>query len=186
MPSKSLYKNTVYNNTFKFGTPSKNITVFYQPVIYGQEYSSDQTKNNAIELYRSTTFKFPNAFIDSEDNGSKFSYYTPDYVIQVKDNIKSEYIILDAKYSETHVVKNYYFASLIFKYLFSINTVKKQDKILGLYVLCGKHNLNEDIIDAYDIANQLEFENTKPIACLVPLFENETCVGYQQIIKKLK
>lgn len=185
MPSKALYKNTIYNNTFVFETPSKRISVFYQPIIFGQGYSSNPTENNAIELYRNTTLKFPSIYTDAEDNGGKFSYYTPDYIIKVEGYEGSEYIILDAKYSDLAVVKNHYFAALKFKYLFSISTVKTSDKVVGLYALCGKHNVNENVVEVYDIAKQLGYSNNKPDVALIPLFESETCVGYKKVIKMI-
>ena len=64
--------------------------------------------------------------------------------------------------------------------------MKLEDKLIGLYALCGKHNVNANIVDVYDIAKQLGYSNNKPDAALIPLFENETCVGYQQIIKHLQ
>jgi hypothetical protein len=186
LPSKALYRNTLYNNTFIFETPSKRISVFYQPVIFGQSYSSDLMENNSIGLYRNTTLRFPSVYTDAEDKGGKFSYYAPDYIIKIEKSTACEYIILDAKYSDIAVVKNHYFAALEYKYLFSINTEKLEDKIIGLYALCGKYNINDEFIDIYDIARQLGYSNNKPEAKLIPLFESETCVGYQQIIKHLQ
>jgi len=186
MSSKSLYKNTVYNNTFIFETQNKRISIFYQPVVFGQGYSVYSNDNNTIELYRNTTFKFPSDYLDAEDRGGKRLYYTPDYIIKIETNSRNEYLILDAKYSDVTTVKNHYFAALVFKYIFSISTVKSSDSILGLYALCGKQSKQESVVNVYDITNQLGFDNNNPDACIVPLFESETCVGFQQIIKNLK
>ncbi len=186
LPSKSLYKNTTYNNTFIFETQNKRISVFYQPVVFGQSYSADLLDSNSIELYRNTTFKFPSDYLDPEDRSGKRLYYTPDYIIKIETISGNEYLIMDAKYSDITTVKNHYFAALVFKYIFSISTVKSTDNILGLYALCGKHSKQENVVNAYDITDQLGFDNNSPDACIVPLFESETCIGHEQILKKLK
>jgi hypothetical protein len=184
MPPKSLYRNTTFDNTFYFEYFGKKITVYYQPVVYGQDYSKKEDKSNGIGVYRCTTFKFSSSLNEDEDSIGQHLYYTPDYIIKTETDSGNRYMILDAKYSDPNMVRRQYFSALVFKYLFSIGVVEPNDSITGLYVLCGRHCIDGQPINAYDITNGLEFINYKQEALLIPLLESESTSVHKEIISR--
>ena len=151
------YRNTNYNNTFKFSKDSFNVTVYYQPIIYGKTKGRERPNN--INIFRNTTIsiKDSNMFELLEERKVKQgNYYTPDYLIKIsKDNL-SNYYILDAKYSSPDNIKRYQLPYLVFKYLFSISSLSNDNNISGMCIICGKtrtnssENLN-DIADEFNI-----------------------------------
>lgn len=151
------YRNTRYNNTFKFSKDTFNITVYYQPVIYGK--TKGRGRPNDISIFRNTTIsiKEPNALnLMEECKAQQGNSYTPDYLIKIsRDNI-TNYYILDAKHSSPDNVKRYQLPYLVFKYLFSISSLSSDNNICGMCILCGKtrenslENLN-DIADEFNI-----------------------------------
>ena len=93
------YRNTTYNNTFKFSKDNIQATVYYQPIIYGK---MERERPNGIGLFRNTTvsIKEPTilAMLD-EYEAQCGNYYTPDYLVKISTNNITNYYIFDAKHS---------------------------------------------------------------------------------------
>lgn len=151
------YRNTNYNNTFKFSKNAFNVTVYYQPIIYGK--TKGRERPNDISIFRNTTIsiKEPTALALLDDSkAQQGNYYTPDYLIKInKDNI-TNYYILDAKHSSPDHIKRYQLPYLVFKYLFSISSLSNDNHISGMCILCGKTKVNSsenlnNIADEFNI-----------------------------------
>ncbi|MDE7083413.1 MAG: DUF2357 domain-containing protein [Clostridia bacterium] len=173
----AMYKNTTYNNTFVFTTDDGGITVYYQPVIFGQKY--DSTKNNGIQLFRNTSVRVAQDYESENFSSSRNSYYTPDYIIKISASDKSKYIILDAKYMTVDNFKAYHLSNLVFKYLYSVSAVDDKDCIAGMCVICGKSNSVVDVFTAKDIAELLSISQRMPYSDIMVL--HEKLYGEQQI-----
>lgn len=150
------YRNTVYNNTFEFSKDATNITVYYQPIIYGK--TSNRERPNGIGLFRNTSISITDstalAMLD-ECEAKYGNYYTPDYLIKINRNNNTSYHILDAKHSSPNNIKRYQLPYLAFKYLFSISTLQNGNSVDGMCIICGKttHNSSEVI---YDVAETMD------------------------------
>lgn len=124
------YLNTAYENTFIFKKRENcTITIYYQPVIY-----RTKENNNKIDLFRNTSLSYK----QEGQYLKKGSYYAPDFIIKKEENGIISYIIADAKWSTLHSIKTYMLKDLIYKYVFSVSTIKKEDILKGLIVLYGK------------------------------------------------
>lgn len=126
----SRYKNTMFKNTFIFKKQKTEISIYYQPVIYLDHQVND------IGLFRNNSISLIN---------EKSYYYTPDFIIKIGKEQKSHYIILDAKWSSLESVINYSFKEIVYKYLFSISTINKEDTIDKVWAVNGKSNDNQQV-----------------------------------------
>lgn len=163
------YENTHCNNCFVFKNDSSQITLYYQPVIY----NTNRQLISGIGLYRNTSISYPK----SQDGLSyRGRYYTPDFLIKYEysDVPLAKYLIADAKFSRLQTVKDWEFAELAYKYLFSISPVSSDDQIIGLCIfngLSGSDTQRDSLTNVYD------FELAYPIvprANIVTLTENAT------------
>lgn len=152
------YRNTIYNNTFKFSKDTINITVYYQPIIYGN--LSMREKPNGIGLFRNTSISITDpaalAILD-EREAKKGGYYIPDFLIKISNNNNTNYHILDAKHSSPNNIKRYQLPYLAFKYLFSISTLQNGNSVDSMCIICGKtaENSSENL---YDIAKLMNIQ----------------------------
>lgn len=149
------YINTRYNNCFVFKKETKRLTVYFQPVIYG-----NNSGINEIKLFRNTS---TNSHFGNVYEGSK---YTPDYLLKYDTDNHSEYMVLDAKFSTVSSIKKYQLQELVYKYLFSISTLNDNDLIRGLYIICGKNSGNDTNVLVHDIASRINKE-VEPFAELL-------------------
>lgn len=133
-PNAKYYQNTRYCNTFNFQLRDKKVTLYYQPVIY----LKPNIHSNNINILRNTRISMNN---DKEMEGN---YYLPDFIVKIQNNDKSQYLIIDAKYSNQKNVKSFYFPNLAYKYLFSLSTLSPNDEILGLCAINGKSTAGVD------------------------------------------
>lgn len=142
----NYYINTKYNNTFVFEKDDKKITLYFQPVIYG-----DDSAANGIRLFRNTSSN------SKVGNNNKGTTYTPDYIIKInqRDKKETEYIILDAKFTTPENLKIYQLQELIYKYLFSISPLDDNDSISALYCFCGKTNEKDEPNIIHDLAHKI-------------------------------
>ncbi len=179
--SKDLYKykyqnsalfNTVNlgkiksNNTFVFWRDDTSIelTLYYEPVIYSG--ISKNVGENALSLFRNISFSYK--------KGETGKNYCPDYVLKIKKESCSYYIILDAKFSSQRSVKEYYIRELLYKYILSISTIDQQDALLGLIVVNGKSNELEDSDLPINIYDQVsDGQTVHPFAKMITLTENQ-------------
>lgn len=132
------YRDTDHINTFVFQKPdSPTLTVYFQPVVWGQNYS--EGNNNGISLRRSTSLSLDKSIADGRGTRSVTkAFYTPDYILKYSFGKKERYIIADAKLSNYEVVKSHQVESLAYKYHFSIQPTLEDAKVLGVLVLYGK------------------------------------------------
>ncbi|MDD6645218.1 MAG: DUF2357 domain-containing protein [Oscillospiraceae bacterium] len=164
------YRNTRYCNTFVFKKEDTEITVYFQPKI---STGLGNKKRNNISLFRNSTHSVRNA-------AKKGSYYSPDYIIKISKYNKVNYFILDAKFSEQKKVKEYQMSELVFKYLFSISSFEENEKLSGMYILCGRTD-NNRITDLHDISDSIGVI-TIPVA---KLFDITTLEENDSIIEAL-
>lgn len=146
------YKNTIYNNTFEFKKEKIRLTLYFQPVIYGDK----QKKNNDIDLIRNTSIGISDVNIRTLLNDKEPShgrYYTPDFLIKITSDLNEKsYHILDAKHSAPNSIKRYQLPALVFKYLFSIST-ESGHQVDGLCILSGKEK-SSSTENLYDYADK--------------------------------
>ena len=142
--NNSYYEDTKYNNTFIFGNGISKITLYFQPVIYDNDRAF-----NGLYLFRNTS---TNA---KKDNNKKGKTYTPDYIIKFEYDSTVDYIILDAKFSTNENIRLHQLQELVYKYIFSISTLNKNDHKKGLYILCGKKHGNDEESIVHDLAQKI-------------------------------
>lgn len=159
-------------NTFYFTKGDTQVTIFYEPIINGKRNLGD----NGIGLYRNTSIAFPKQWqidrlLNEETNAAQSSHYCPDYVIKIHKKDRTDYIILDAKFSKIETVKGVYLPCLAYKYLFSVSPLGDTDHILGMCLVNGKSSETDDkIFDVYDLAE--EGHQICPFASILTLTEN--------------
>ena len=175
------YRNTRIDNTFMFSGRSLEIVLYYQPVVY----ASDKKSVNNIGLYRNNSLAV--GADSSDDDYSGGEYYTPDFIIKISKDGRSQYVILDAKFSLLQNVRKYHIKDLAFKYLFSISPIDETDSISGIVILYGQCEDNEQACSAYN--KQLEGRPVLPFFDLIPLMENIPLEsqnnGLKQLFEKL-
>lgn len=164
---KTLYRNTSCNNEFVFTRGDETITLYYQPVIYSGVNDSDY----GIGLYRNNTLSL------ESDNDVSFTgeYYTPDYIIKYQNpNYSgSRFFILDAKFSSIESVLRRQIPKLVFKYVFSISPTDLNDKVIGLYIINGQSEQEEDsVTNVYDRSRNIGM--IMPRAEIITMTENST------------
>lgn len=142
--NNSYYEDTKYNNTFILGNGISKITLYFQPVIYDNDRAF-----NGLYLFRNTS---TNA---KKDNNNKGKTYTPDYIIKFEYDSTVDYIILDAKFSTNENIRLHQLQELVYKYIFSISTLNKNDHKKGLYILCGKKHGNDEESIVHDLAQRI-------------------------------
>ena len=120
---------TDHPNTFRFERDGKTVTLYYQPLIAG----GDWTGENGLALMRTSTWSIDGSAL--HQSGSRV--YTPDFLIQVEAAGKTTCFILDAKFSSLRSVRTYQSGALVFRYLFSIGPAKPDTVVDGLWLLCG-------------------------------------------------
>lgn len=154
--NNDYYVNTKYNNTFLFSKAGKELSVFFQPVIFG-----NNSGENSIGLYRNTSS-------NSQTNCSELKgyTYTPDYIIKFKSGQNARYFILDAKFSTPANIRDYQLQTLVYKYLFSISPFSDDDTLEGLYIICGKNFSGDGTDSVHDIARKLS-KKVRPFAEIV-------------------
>ncbi len=142
--NNSYYMDTKYNNTFIFDNGSIKISLYFQPVVYG-----DSRAFNGLDIFRNTS---TNA---KKENSNRGKTYTPDYIIKIEYDGIADYIILDAKFSTPENIRLHQLQELVYKYLFSISTLNETDHIKGLYILCGKKLGNDEEDNIHDLAQKI-------------------------------
>lgn len=158
------FKNTNVTNTFVFYDGKNYVTLYYQPVIFDTE----QSTVNGIGLYRNNSI--PVFTGEDDDNRQGGHYYVPDYLIKVKNDDTTKYLIIDAKFSDIQSVRKFYVKDLAFKYLFSISPIDNKDIISGMCIMYGKCSEEDKMQSAYD--KKLPNNDIVPIAELIPLIES--------------
>ena len=156
------YKNTPCANTFSFSDDETDVTLYYQPVIF----TADHGCVNGIGLYRNNTLPVNIEQDDIEQGGR---YYVPDYLLKFESEHGTQYVLLDAKFSELASVRKYYVKELAFKYLFSVSPVSSKEQVAGLCIIYGKCSDNEKLQSAYN--KQVPGNPIRPFAEMLPMIE---------------
>ncbi len=63
---------------------------------------------------------------------------------------------IDAKFSTPDNIRFHQLQELVYKYLFSISILNKEDRLLGLYILCGKKQGSDTQDVIHDIAQKIK------------------------------
>lgn len=173
------YKNTSVRNTFVLKNDQKRITLYYQPVIF----DTDQRSVNGIGLYRNNSIS---VYAGNEDDCRQGGhYYVPDFLIKIEENGDSQYMIVDAKFSDYSSVRRYYIKDLVFKYLFSISPIEENELVCGLCIMYGKCKSKERLQTAYD--KQILGTEIYPFIEIFPLIEEIDSAGqYEKMDRLLK
>ena len=173
------YKNTSVRNTFVLKNGQKRITLYYQPVIF----DTDQRSVNGIGLYRNNSIS---VYAGNEDDCRQGGhYYVPDFLIKIEENGDSQYMIVDAKFSDYSSVRRYYVKDLVFKYLFSISPIEENELVCGLCIMYGKCKSKERLQTAYD--KQILDTEIYPFIEIFPLIEGIDSAGqYEKMDRLLK
>lgn len=150
-------EKSLHCNTFVFYRDSIKLTLYYEPIIYGD---SALVNENSVGLSRTYSW---NA------NQRKGDHFTPDYVMKIERNGKVGYIICDAKYSNYYTVQKYRFPDLTFKYLTATKPVDAMDDVLGLNIFYGKGEEKDIEKTLYD--KELSDSPISPFVYATPLFE---------------
>ena len=175
------YRDTEHINTFVFTkNDSPTITLYFQPVIWGHNYS--EPVSNGIALRRTTSLSIDrrnNQEVRSLKNvGRAYTYYTPDYVIKCSRANSDTYLLVDAKLSTYETVKSYQVEELAYKYLFSIQPSTENSVLLGVLILYGKSVYKkselESVHDLYHTVNT-------PDLWLTSLTESEQVSASEQM-----
>ncbi|MEG0899846.1 MAG: DUF2357 domain-containing protein [Oscillospiraceae bacterium] len=161
MSSDKLYKNTLCQNKYEYDFGEQFVSLFFQPVIYTYQESE---RRNGIGLFKNTSFN-----IDFE----KSSYYTPDYIIKIRNKTENvyKYLIMDAKFSDILNVKKYQLSPLCFKYLFSVTPLENNSSLVNLAIINANKstkspdeifNLNNISIDEVTASQSIDLLTLTP------------------------
>lgn len=147
---KSLAKNTEIENTFHFRSGGVRVTLYYQPIIRGQD-ASLKNPENGIGLMRTTSFNFATPEKPADVSRPQHAYYMPDYLLKAEVDGRSFYVIADAKLSSAATVLHKRLGELVFKYAFSIAPMRPEDTLAGLHFFCGRMPRETELdLDALD------------------------------------
>lgn len=132
LPAK--YKEeTCLCNTYCFEKDGCSLTLYYQPVIYGNAFAND------ISLFRT-----------SLNTTGHESFFTPDFVIKVQLPHEERYAIFDAKYSTRKNIKEYLLPEIMQKYMCQI---ADKNSISSIKMLCALQGRIDQENSIYKLQN---------------------------------
>ena len=157
-----VYVQTNHYNTLYFSRRNETIVLYYQPVIWGQQYR--EGNSNGIRLRRSTSY-------EAEGSSQHINvYWTPDYLLKYQSDGAEKYLILDAKYSEKVSFLEREMRKLVFKYMFAVQPLEGAEYV-GECILYGKaYYADCEMQDAHDVY----FNNRERIYWFLSLNEGRT------------
>lgn len=124
-------------NIFGYRKDGAALTIYYQPVIYsGLDPSAGA---NGVGLCRNTSISYrnePDPY--SERDAAQGHYYLPDFLLKIRRDGRTRYIVADAKFTSLPNVKRCQLPALAYKYLFSISPIHPEDALAGLCIFCGQ------------------------------------------------
>ena len=158
-PSSLRYTpDTNVANTYYLENDMYSVTLYYEPIIYNYQTAA----TNGIELYRTT---------DNRPN-----YYCPDYILAFsnKNTQKTQYFILDAKYSNRFNLRKYNtLFSSIKKYHLELDTTNEDAELKMIWLLQGKTDKDLRDIDYYHNSSMARIYKPEPVCGIFSLnFEN--------------
>lgn len=136
------FTQTEHENTVRLVRGTTKITLYMQPVIAGQRYTGE----NGLFLKRSTSKS-----MRFDESGSlvleerSTAFFTPDFVMKTEfeGSEGAVYALLDAKLSSARSVMRHQMPFLAWKYLIGVRTVRPEDRLQGLWLLCGHPNVRD-------------------------------------------
>lgn len=148
-PSSLRYSaDTNVANTYYLENDAYNVTLYYEPVLYNYQTAA----TNGIELYRTT---------DNNQN-----YYCPDFVLAFsnKTTQKTQYYILDAKYSNRFNLRKYNtLFNSIKKYHLELATTNEDANLRMIWLLQGKTDKDLWDIDYYHNSQMARIYRPEPV-----------------------
>ena len=128
--AKRLTPSSVCNE-YVFEQDGREVTLFYEPVV-----PSGLCEDTGVGLVRTMTFDFsPQGAPLANPAGA---YWTPDYVIRVRDGRGTRYWVADAKYQTWPSFLQNYAQATMAKYLLGTAPRDASESLAGLAIFCGK------------------------------------------------
>ena len=129
--SHKQYGETICNE-YVFRKEGAEVTVFYEPRISAGTVKSEEDTG----LIRTM-------MLDIGENGAPLAdpegaYFTPDFVVRVKNAAGVRYWVADAKYATLPAAVRNYAADVMLKYLLQMAPRNPAERIEGLTIFCGK------------------------------------------------
>lgn len=158
-PPYSAWEQTDFFNTFRFVREEEvrtlEATLFYEPVVRSASALYDRPGaplfENGVKFVRTTVFTpEEGAGLGSAAPGSPL-FFTPDFLLRIRVQERGEkapdgrsastktfWVVADAKHSTTERVTQVRAMQAAFKYLFGMKPLEEKDRVLGLWLFCGK------------------------------------------------
>lgn len=120
-----------------------------------------------------------------------YQYWCPDFVLKIENENKAIYLILDAKYSSSWVVKEHSLPDLFDKYFMKMavydayNQCLKQDAILGVIALFPDRNTSPVYMDNWGKYGIYKMPIRLPIIAGFPILPHLDNVAYRAFDKLL-
>jgi len=118
-------------NEYVFVRDGRKVTLFYEPVV-----PSGLCEDTGVGLVRTMTFDFSPQGAPLADPAG--AYWTPDYVIRVRDGRGTRYWVADAKYQTWPSFLQNYAQATMAKYLLGTAPRDASETLAGLAIFCGK------------------------------------------------
>ncbi len=118
-------------NEYVFVRDGREVTLFYEPVV-----PSGLAGESPTGLVRTMTFDFTMRGAAKSDPAAAF--WTPDYVLRVRDERGTRCWIADAKYQTWPSFLAHYAEETLVKYLVATSPQNPKEAMAGLMVFCGK------------------------------------------------
>lgn len=161
-PPYSAWEQTDFFNTFRFvredGDRTVEATLFYEPVVRSASALHDRPGaplfENGVKFVRTTVYTpeegTDGAVLKGAGPGSSL-FFTPDFLLRIRAKERGEkasgetsaptktcWVVADAKYSTVERVTRVRAMPAAFKYLFGMKPLEKKDRVLGLWLFCGR------------------------------------------------
>lgn len=165
-PPYSAWEQTDFFNTFRFVREEEDrtaeATLFYEPVVRPASALYDRPGaplfENGVKFVRTTVFTpeegAEGTGLKSAGPGSPL-FFTPDFILRIRVQERGEtasdersaptktfWVVADAKYSTAERVAQVRAMPAAFKYLFGMKPLEEKDRVLGLWLFCGKPSEN--------------------------------------------
>lgn len=168
------YGETICNE-YMFRKEDAEVTVFYEPRISSGSVKSEEDTG----LIRTM-------MLDIGENGEPLAaphgaYFTPDFVIRVKDKVGVRYWVADAKYATLPATVRNYAADVMMKYLLQTAPRNPAERTEGLTIFCGK---DHGVRPAVRTLRNLDVVTERgPVVEVVGLVNDAAFVGAVKLIK---
>lgn len=119
-----LGRDRVFNNHITYKRGTKQVEIYFEPII-------DVNDTFNIGLKRNNNYR-------NKDTDDSRIFYTPDYVIKIKNKDKTQYIICDAKFCTCKSEESGELLYRVgFKYGVGCSCTSESDEKVGVYIVRG-------------------------------------------------